>query len=481
MERVKYDLLTVAPSAESGQPCRTQGFFAEQQVDVYAKYPRALRLAAGLARLSPRRQLDLLGLAFDVDRDQSRLSVRATGLLAPLMGDQVKRLRRLLGKLPRPLAVRDEGFVYNLYQPPLPSRRFVNHISRVALQGRVPFRPTTCTLQVTTRCQLNCAHCSAARYKTRERQELTTEEWISVVRQAEALGCYNIVFTGGEPLLREDLYDLIAAVNPDRAHASLFSNGLLLTPENARRLADAGLYSIMMSVDDPRPEVHNRLRCISGGFEKAMQAVRHALDAGLLVGISTYATPEDVHEGRSEQMIEVARAAGVHEITIFDTVPTGKLLPLQQAQLLSTGDKDQLIDLERQYNALPGYPHIVTQAFVNGPHGAGCFAGHAQFYMTAFGDVTPCDFTPLTFGNIRDNSLLECWDRMLGHPAYNHRCDHCRMQDPEFRRQYIDPIPDDVLLPWPALEELHDQPHSPSAVSCRTEGEALPAKTARNA
>jgi MoaA/NifB/PqqE/SkfB family radical SAM enzyme len=478
MQRVSYDLLTVAPSAKPGEPLQTRGFLAGQQTDVATQYGRVLRLAAGLARLTPRRELRLLGLEFGVDTEQERLQVRATGLLAPVLRDQ---LRRLLSHLHRPLAARDEGFVYNLYQPPLPSRRFVNHISRVALEGREPFRPTTCTLQVTTRCQLNCAHCSAARYKTRQREELTTAEWISVVRQAEDLRCYNIVFTGGEPLLREDLCDLIAAVNREHAHAGLFSNGLLLTAEKARELADAGLYAVMMSVDDPRPDVHNRLRCISGGFEKTMEAVRHALDAGLLVGISTYATPEDVREGRAEQMVEVAREAGVHEITIFDTVPTGKLLPLEQDQLLTADDKDQLISLERKYNALPGYPHIVTQAFVNGPHGAGCFAGHAQFYMTAFGDVTPCDFTPLTFGNIRDNTLLACWERMLDHPAYNHRCDHCRMQDPEFRALYIDPIPEDVLLPWPALDELRDQPHSPCAVSCQSNDGPLPAKIARNA
>jgi len=481
MQRLKYDLLTVQPSADPGQPYQARGFFTEQRADVCAQHPRAMRLVAGLARLSPHRRLGLLGLDFGVDDANLRLQVRATGLLAPMMKDQVHRLRRLLGRLHRPLATREGGFVYNLYQPPLPSRRFVNHLSRVALEGRTPFRPTTCTLQVTTRCQLNCAHCSAARYMTRDREELSTDEWVSVVRQAEQLGCYNIIFTGGEPLLRPDLFDLVAAVNPDRAHPSLFTNGLLLTAENARRLSDAGLYSIMTSVDDPRPEVHNRLRCISGGFEKTMQAVRHALDAGLLVGISTYATPEDVREGRVEQMVEVARDAGVHEITIFDTVPTGKLLPLEQAQLLSAGDKQQLIGLERKYNALSGYPHIVTQAFVNGPEGAGCFGGHAQFYMTAFGDVTPCDFTPLTFGNIRDNTLLECWERMLDHPAYNHRCDHCRMQDPEFRRQYIDPIPDDVLLPWPALDELRDQPHSPCATACQPDGGPLPAKIARNA
>jgi len=336
------------------------------------------------------------------------------------------------------------------------------------VQGRHPPRPTTCTLQVTYRCQLDCRHCSAARFTAQDREELTTAEWIDVVHQAVDLGVYNIVFTGGEPLLRPDIFELIASVDAERANAVMFSNGLLLTRERVERLRDAGLFSVMVSIDDCRPEVHDEYRRVPGGFAKTCEGIGRALDAGLLVGISTYAGPEDVREGRAEKMIELARDLGVHEITIFDTVPTGKLLPLQQDQLLSEEDKARLVELERTYNAREGYPHVITQAFINGPQGAGCFAGYIQFYMTAYGDVNPCDFTPLTFGNIRDESLESIWERMLGHEAYRRRSDHCRMQDPEFRRRYINDIPDDSLLPWPAFEELEDQPNCPHRRSgCR--------------
>jgi len=134
---------------------------------------------------------------------------------------------------------------------------------------------------------------------------------------------------------------------------------------------------------------------------------------------------------------------------------------LEDEYLLSAEDKQRLIELERQYNARGGNPHVITQAFINGPEGAGCFAGYIQFYMTAFGDVNPCDFTPLTFGNIHDEPLAAIWDRVLAHPAYCKRSDHCRMQDPEFRRKYIDGIPEDVLLPWPATGDLLEHAHCP--------------------
>ena len=329
------------------------------------------------------------------------------------------------------------------------------------MQGKRPPKPTTCTLQVTYRCQLDCQHCSAARFTTRERDELTTEEWLDVIKQAVDMGVYTVVFTGGEPLLREDIYELIASVDENRAQPAMFSNGLLLTDEVVAKLREAGLFSLMVSLDDCRPDVHDENRRVPGGFKRACEGVRRAVEGGLLVGVSTYAAPEDVADGRIEKIIETARDLGVHEITIFDIVPTGKLLPLEEKFLLDQDDKARIIELERDYNSRDGYPHVVTQAFVNGPLGAGCFAGFIQFYMTAYGDVNPCDFTPLTFGNICDESLETIWHRMLSHEAYGERSDHCRMQDPEFRRKYIDDIPEQILLPWPAFEDLREQPHCP--------------------
>ena len=94
-------------------------------------------------------------------------------------------------------------------------------------------------------------------------------------------------------------------------------------------------------------------------------------------------------------------------------------------------------------------PKIVTMSYVNETDIIGCFGAKYQIHITHDGYVTPCDFTPLHFGNLREEPLEKIWKRMRSHPEYSKKTVSCRMQDPEFRRRYIKPIPPDAPLPYP--------------------------------
>ncbi len=117
----------------------------------------------------------------------------------------------------------------------------------------------------------------------------------------------------------------------------------------------------------------------------------------------------------------------------------------------------------RKSTGASDYPHVITQAHVNGPTGAGCYGAWHQLYSTAYGEVMPCDFTPLSFGNVRTQPLREIWDKMTSHPAYCQRSPHCRMQDRDFRRQWIDRIPASGPFPYPM--ELLGEPEVPVPLS----------------
>ena len=386
------------------------------------------------------------------------LEVKVRGPLATWIGGRLADgLQRSVSLHRRCLRRQDGQFSFTIYQPPIPSEAGLKVLGNVGIARASGSRPvvTTATLQVTARCQADCAHCSAARHRSREKEELTTEEWKRVIRQTEQLGVVNIVFTGGEPLLRPDIYELISWVDPREATAMMFTNGLMLDHDHVARLKEAGLYGLYVSLDSPDPERHDALRQVSGCFQRATTGAVRVREQGMLVGISTYATPERLHSGDMRRLIELGRELGVYEITIFDTVPTGRLLREEESRLLSPQDKEELIRMEEEFNADSSYPHIITQSKINGPRGTGCFAGWYQFYMTAYGDMTPCDFTPLTFGNARREAVADIWGRLVSHPIYQGHCNHCRMQDPQFRAAYINRIPDRGPFPFPV--ELLDR------------------------
>jgi len=415
------------------------------------------RVLMALSRLAPS-EINLLGLRAGY-APSGEFHSEATGILARGLGKKVaENVTRAINNKGRPLLTRDGQSIYTLFQPPVPSAPIAKVLaSRLSLERTGHPLPATHTMQVTTACQCDCVHCSASRHRDGKKAILSTEECKGFIRQSVAMGVVIVIFTGGEPLLRKDLCELIASVDPDDAITMIFSNGQLLDKEHVGALKRAGLFSLMVSLDSPDALEHDDLRGLSGCWKNAVEGISRSLEAGLLCGISTYTTPQRLREGKVVEMIELGRQLGVHEITIFDTVPTGRLLQEDAGALLSEEDKAALCALERQYNAREGYPHIITQAHVNGPSGAGCYAAWFQLYSTAYGDVTPCDFTPLSFGNIREEPLVDIWNRMTAHPAYCQHMDHCRMQDQRFRREWIDRIPAAGPFPYP-IEVLSELP-----------------------
>jgi MoaA/NifB/PqqE/SkfB family radical SAM enzyme len=452
----RFALLTVTP----GDPPRFSGPLA-RVLGPRLRDNKMVRAITSMAALRHRGEVELLGMRTRVD-DDGTFSTWPEGPLGVLPDAKkaIEGVQRAVRNRGKAYARRGDTLIYTSYQPPVPTKASMKLLgSHLAHQLDGHPQPTVCTLQVTTRCQANCIHCSAARHRSSDRKELTTDQWKWVIRQAEQLGTVTVVFTGGEPLLRPDIFELIEWVDKDEAVALMFCNGLLLDDENVRKLVDAGLWCIHVSLDSPNPEAHDEMRRVPGCFHKAVDGLKRAKDAGLLTGISTYATPERLHNGQVVEMIELAKSIGTDEITIFDVVPTGKLLLEDRKHLLTPEDQAELCRIEDEYNKDHEPPLVITQAHVNGPTGVGCYAGWCQFYMTAYGDVTPCDFTPLSFGNAMDDDLETIWKRMICHEGYCNHKDSCRMQDPEFRSKWIDNIPRSGPFPYPVtdLSRLSDQ------------------------
>ncbi len=398
----------------------------------------------------------LAALQVDVERVGDRIEFEVRGrekdLYAPLIQLYYDWFNRT-----GPIAVHEGRNVYSLYLPPIPSggdARLLEGIFRDKLfQLRTP---RAVTIAVTHDCQCRCIHCSAEDHRT-SGEPLSCGEIGRVVSDGLAMGMTNVTFTGGEPLLREDLEDLVTSVPEDLAVSKVFTNGALLTAERAASLKAAGLQAVKLSLDSPDPFKHDRLRQRHGSFQEVEKGVKDALEAGLLVGLSTYATKESVAEGTLGHLASLAAEWNVHEISVFDVIPTGRLLH-DDGALMDEDTRKALMEQARTLNReFGGRPRIVTQSWTNSPSGFaayfGCLAGTYQFHVTAYGEFTPCDFTPISFGNVRNESVDRLWKKLAAHPAF---CEHrrkCRMQTPAFREQYIRPIPEGVPLPYP-VEKL---------------------------
>ncbi len=395
-------------------------------------------------------------LHIDASIQNGKLTARAGGMLAAAAQPFLDYLVEILNSL-KVIARQGEVNIYNLYNPPQPSKPGMRALARKMREkifGTV--FPATANLAVTSKCQCDCVHCSYDLFKNTQRPSLSTEELKAVIDDALELGSNLIIFVGGEPLLNPDICELVRYVDKDRAIVSLFTNGLLLTEENCKKLVASGLHCLYVSIDSPRPEVHNKLRAVKNLYETAMEGAARAREHGLYTGLSTYATSESIANGDTEKLINIASDAGFHEITIFDCIPSGKYLKNTE-MMLSGEEKEKLRALAKRYHESDRSMGVIAQAVVNAPDGAGCFGAYTQFYMTAYGDVNPCDFNPICFGNVRKLPLAAIWHRMVNHPDFCYRYASCRMQNPDYRAKYIDPLPDNVKLPVP-IDNFDRQP-----------------------
>lgn len=200
------------------------------------------------------------------------------------------------------------------------------------------------------------------------KQELTTDEAKDLIDQAQKMGVSIIAFTGGEPLLRKDVFELIEHVDPKRAIPLLFTNGQYLTEENVRKLAKAGLYSAFVSIDSPFPEEHDKLRGMPGLFNAAMEGIDRLKKYGLLVGFSSYATQTATKKGMYKKIYKLAREKGLDNVMLFDGVPTGNLLK-NTAELLLPEQRDEILDFSNQVFKRSIIPPLSSQSWQNSIEG----------------------------------------------------------------------------------------------------------------
>lgn len=316
----------------------------------------------------------------------------------------------------------DGVYVVSSFLPPIPSRAFLQFLDASADRDpRRRFRdfararrsaPLSVFLKITDRCPYRCVHCSA-RFAPRE-TDLDASQWREIIAKLQNMGTAYIGVTGGEPMLRDDMEEIVRGVD-DRSTTLLFTSGFGLTRDRAASLRDAGLFALSVSLDSPTPATHNAVRGNPRAFSRGLDAIRHARRAGLYTIVQSVIFQRELDRGNLFRLFQLAEDHGAHEVRLHQPAPAGRLLldPPGEGVFFTDADRHRLFDIQAEANARWGHAlKVASFPHTEGPDKFGCCAGLLHAYITSAGDVTPCDFLPLRFGNALQDDLSAVYRRM---------------------------------------------------------------------
>ena len=173
--------------------------------------------------------------------------------------------------------------------------------------------PTQIGVDVTNRCNMKCLHCFNLSGTRLLRDELSDAELLDLAEQIADFSPLGMCVCGGEPLLRANLVcDMVSILAPSVKQINMVTNGLLVTPQIAKRLKDAGIFGVQVSLDGATKEAYEFLRVVPGSFEKAVRAVRTLIDAGIETAVAFAPTRRNIDD--FDRFIDLARSLGLKEI-----------------------------------------------------------------------------------------------------------------------------------------------------------------------
>ena len=300
----------------------------------------------------------------------------------------------------------------NTFTPYFPSRAYDRFLKGViAISAGQPL-PVVTNLAVTPQCPCNCWHCS---FSDRSKKDvLTLEQLRKAIADVQDLGTSVIGLTGGEPLLRDDLEEIIACIDK-RSMPLLFTTGYKLTRQRVKDLKSAGLEIPVISLDHYKAEVHDKGRRKEGIFDYAVNAIRLFQDEGFYVAVS-FVPDKPLVSDRQEifKVIEFFRDIGINDMRLTSPILSGKLTTKPEERL-SPENVQTIVEIQKKCTRTKGYPGVFAYDFFESEKYYGCGAGFNYMFIDSQGNVCPCDFTMLSFGNIFERPLQEIWAETSRH------------------------------------------------------------------
>jgi radical SAM protein with 4Fe4S-binding SPASM domain len=264
--------------------------------------------------------------------------------------------------------------------------------------------PLSAHLDITWRCNERCVHC----YLDHDvKGEMSTEEIKGVIRQLAEAGTFFLSISGGEPLLRQDCFEILEYARSLRFNVKLKTNAVMIGQKEAERLQQLGIEQIQISVYSHRPEIHDAITKLPGSLRRTLDAIRRMTALGLKVSITDVLMKHNVTDGRHVQ--KLAKELGV----AFVIDPTITPMLSGDRSILSLGLSGK--ELEEVFRTEEFVGNVGEFCAPSGAvdddvlDGHSCSAGHTLVYISPFGDVFPCVQFPMPCGNLRTQSFRDIW------------------------------------------------------------------------
>jgi len=312
-------------------------------------------------------------------------------------------------------ALVDGKYYMGLYTPGFKSAAceafILGEANRLMPLGRPVNRFTNILISVTKKCDLKCEHCSE--WKTlNEEETLTLDHLKMIVADFQALGVGQIHFSGGEPLQRlDDLLEVINTIDK-KTESWVLTSGHKFSFENAKRLKDAGLTGVVVSIDHFIPALHNRFRGSEKSFLWAQNAVKNAIAANLVTAVSICVTREFISDSNLLNYAKMAKEMGVSYIQLFEPKSVGhyagKNVELTDEHVKTLDDFFFRMNNDKKYC---DFPIVLYHGYYQ--RRVGCFsAGNRHLFVDADGDIHNCRFCRLKSGNAIREDIPQIIDRM---------------------------------------------------------------------
>lgn len=298
-----------------------------------------------------------------------------------------------------------------------PDRRFAGEVRTPHVPADHLVGPLAVHLEVAGACNLACSHCFAAPLP-RHREPLTLDEMDALFAELDALGSFRLGLTGGEPLLRHELLDIIDAAVGHGLHPCLTTNGLLLDERWARELSARELVWLNVSLDGATAATNDAVRG-AGSFDAVVARLR-ALRGRLRFTLAFTVMRHNVHEVTEAALL--ARELGAHTVVFRPLYPVGAARHRPELMPAFDGYSDALASLSslgevRGIDPFSPQARLASHARIQGNHG--CGAGNTIATVSVRGDVNPCSFLGPAFdaANLRQRPFAEIWNESEGFRA----------------------------------------------------------------